>query len=69
MSKKSIGKLVAQQGGRPEIPAAMPPPLRQLMEECWAQEPLQRPLFPAICARLAAIRIEMGDPTTIAVGV
>ena len=44
---------VVSQGLRPEMPRRVPPDLAQLVRQCWAAVPDQRPSFPQICTRLA----------------
>ena len=43
-------------GARPALPAGLgvPDDLRQLMEQCWAQDPLERPTAAQVCAKLKA---------------
>ena len=40
-------------GGRLTIPANCPPTLRDLMDECWSQQPASRPPMKDVVARLA----------------
>ena len=51
-----IGMQVAG-GARPTLPAGLevPDDLRQLMEQCWAQDPLERPTAAQVCAKLKAV--------------
>ncbi|XBI03956.1 hypothetical protein VPH35_132313 [Triticum aestivum] len=40
---------------RPPVPDSCDPEWRSLMEQCWAAEPLQRPSFTQIAARLRSM--------------
>ena len=37
---------------RPSIPSNCPAPLAELLQQCWAQNPEERPEFSDICERL-----------------
>jgi hypothetical protein len=39
-------------GDRPRIPAGVNPAYTELIEQCWAQSPDDRPDFPVVLARL-----------------
>ena len=41
---------------RPKLPHHCPPLLKVLIEECWNQEPIQRPTFEDICKRLKFLK-------------
>jgi hypothetical protein len=43
---------VTQEYKRPPVPRDCPPKWRQLMEDCWEQDPLKRPTFEEIWHRL-----------------
>jgi hypothetical protein len=47
-----IAYAAAEQGLRPEIPAYCPPDYAELMRQCWADKPDDRPTFQAILKRL-----------------
>lgn len=47
---------VAREARRPPIPSSCPPPVRQMLEACWAQEAKKRPSFAELCAALDAER-------------
>jgi len=44
------------EGARERIPTRWPPELRQLVAECWAQEPEDRPDFGQVVSRLRALQ-------------
>lgn len=46
----------AAAGHRPEQPEEWPAALRQLMAECWAQDPAERPSQRAVMERLAVMQ-------------
>lgn len=50
---------VTSAGHRPQIPRTMSSPAgyATLMEECWADNPLERPKFSEVADRVAAIRL------------
>lgn len=50
-------------GMRPAIPPATMPLLRDLIQDCWAGEPKERPTFVAVLERLAAIKTLVGEGT------
>jgi hypothetical protein len=43
-------------GERPELPEYCPPLLKSLIEECWIQEPSERPSFGIICTQLKYLK-------------
>jgi hypothetical protein len=47
-----IAYAAAEQGLRPEIPSFCPPEYAELMSECWADDPDERPSFAQILKRL-----------------
>ena len=49
-------------GMRPTIPAEMPPALVALVEQCWQDQPEQRPTFTEICEKLATIEAAESAP-------
>jgi serine/threonine protein kinase len=55
LNQLQIGYMVAVEGARPEVPNAVLPPARALIEDCWAAEPDDRPTFAEIVERLAEI--------------
>ncbi|WIA39118.1 hypothetical protein OEZ86_005253 [Tetradesmus obliquus] len=59
-----VGHKVAVLGLRPTLPPFTPPDFKALIEECWAQDPEQRPSFDAILAKLLAIRHALGPAAT-----
>jgi len=46
----------AAKGDRPRIPKSWPTPLSDLIQQCWAQEPAQRPPAADIASRLSGMR-------------
>ncbi len=44
---------VMNKGLRPDIPAHTPPPLAELIKQCWAAVPDQRPSFEEIVGELS----------------
>jgi hypothetical protein len=44
-----------KKGERPELPINCRE-LTELIEECWREDPLQRPTFPDICKRLISLK-------------
>jgi serine/threonine protein kinase len=46
---------VVQKGLRPTIPSTTPPKLAELLEHCWATNPVERPDFSAITTTLQEI--------------
>ncbi|KAK9820247.1 hypothetical protein WJX72_007981 [[Myrmecia] bisecta] len=49
---------VVQKGLRPVIPSTCPAPLADIMRECWARNPADRPTFEALKTRLEALWLE-----------
>ena len=47
---------VVERGLRPPVPPDTPPAVADLMQRCWAADPVMRPPFTRICEELAAIR-------------
>jgi len=47
---------VAVEHRRPQLPPATPPPIAQLVEACWANDPLDRPSFDEILNSLEAMQ-------------
>eukprot|EP00899_Mesostigma_viride_P011982 jgi/Mesvir1/20785/Mv07895-RA.1 len=50
---------VAHEKLRPELPSYIPADLRQLLTECWADDPAVRPTFEQIQARLKPVHVEL----------
>jgi serine/threonine protein kinase len=50
---------------RPETPSEMTPAASSLMKRCWAHEPSERPLFPAIVAELNQVAREFARPQSM----
>jgi hypothetical protein len=48
-------------GGRMVIPKAWPEALRELIAQCWTQDPQQRPSAADVVERLQKIRTELMD--------
>ena len=57
----ALFRAVLRDGLRPPVPPHMPKPLMQLMVDCWAQQPTQRPSFAEINERLQ-------DPDGLGIG-
>lgn len=51
-----VGHKVAVVGLRPTLPPFTPPDFRELVEQCWHQEPDKRPGFEVVLAKLVAMR-------------
>ena len=47
---------------RPDIPDYVPPAYKQLMEDCWEDDPTARPGFPDILNRLFNMLKDEADP-------
>ena len=58
---QNIANPVAKEDKRPPIPSNMPPPISDLMRECWQKNPMRRPGFPEIAARLEKYSAEQGE--------
>jgi serine/threonine-protein kinase TNNI3K len=56
---ESVPYRARHEGRRPEIPSWVPPPLSQLIQVAWTQDPAQRPGFDAILAQLNSIKSQM----------
>jgi serine/threonine protein kinase len=54
-----IAYMVANEGHRPEIPDSVPPRTRELIEECWAADPNDRPTFEEIVEWLVKIQFKV----------
>lgn len=48
---------VVVQGNRPRLPEDLPSDLRELIIQCWDEEPQRRPAFPEICLRLQKLKV------------
>jgi hypothetical protein len=51
-----IAYAAAEQGLRPKVPAYCPPEYAELMQECWAARPDDRPSFEEILKRLFQLK-------------
>jgi hypothetical protein len=63
--EESLPVRVAVRGQRPPMPADAPPPLAQLITECWAADPGARPSAAEVVGRLdviAAAHASRGGP-------
>ncbi|KAF5833115.1 hypothetical protein DUNSADRAFT_10665 [Dunaliella salina] len=58
-----LGHLIVKEGKRPAWPPVVPKGYKDLVEECWDQNPDARPTFEVILQRLLALRKELGHPT------
>jgi serine/threonine protein kinase len=54
-----IAWIVAFEDRRPEIPDFVPAPARELIENCWATDPDDRPTFEEIVDRLAEMQFRV----------
>jgi serine/threonine protein kinase len=54
-----IALMVLVEGKRPEIPDYVPPPVRLLLTDCWADDPDERPTFAAIVDRLIEMKFKL----------
>jgi serine/threonine protein kinase len=59
LSVCKIAFIVAVEGARPEIPDSVLPPARQLITDCLAAEPDDRPTFEEIVDRLTEMRFKV----------
>jgi len=59
LTPMQVARGVAKNGLRPEMPSRVTPEFRQLVEECWAENPVERPSFADICVRLEIIRADI----------
>ena len=50
---------VAQGGERPKCPKRWPPALRNLVQQCWREEPSERPSFGEVATRLESLLREL----------
>jgi len=60
---RSLRTRVAERGERPRSgrgPLPGPPELEQVMRDCWAQEPGERPTMAQVVERLEGIRLDVG---------
>jgi hypothetical protein len=53
LSGMQAAMAVMNKGLRPDIPAHTPPPLAELIKQCWAAVPDQRPSFEEIVGELS----------------
>jgi serine/threonine protein kinase len=54
-----IAFIVAVEGGRPDIPDEVLPAARELIQECWAADPDDRPTFEGIVNRLEEMQFQV----------
>eukprot|EP00878_Enallax_costatus_P009888 GHUV01010325.1.p1 GENE.GHUV01010325.1~~GHUV01010325.1.p1 ORF type:complete len:322 (+),score=102.52 GHUV01010325.1:98-1063(+) len=59
-----VGHKVAVLGLRPTLPPFTPPDYRELVEQCWHQDPDKRPTFETVLAKLIAMRQALGSART-----
>jgi TPR repeat protein len=59
LTQWQIRWMVAIEGVRPEIPDSVLPPARALIEDCWADDPDDRPTFEEIGDRLAEMQFRV----------
>jgi len=50
------------QGQREDIPDTLPPPYRQLIKQCWQEEPTERPAVTDIIQQLRKIKLQLRQP-------
>ena len=53
--------VVAMEFARPLFPADTPPPIKDLIERCWAEDPTSRPSVSEILLELNAMRFDLGE--------
>jgi serine/threonine protein kinase len=59
LSLLQIAFMIAVENGRPVIPESVLPGVRELMEDCWAVEPDDRPTFEQIVDRLKEMNFKV----------
>ena len=65
MSADMVISLV-KSGKRPAVPEALPWGVRQLIEECWAQQPGNRPTFRQVADRIKTEMATLANATLVA---
>jgi serine/threonine protein kinase len=69
LSLFGVGKRIVINEAVPEIPDSVLPPVRELITDCWAADPDDRPPFREILKRLEAMRFRVTggvDPSKVA---